>query len=71
MWTQALCLEQRRSVLIPAELVRKGQCILALTNPDPEITPEAALAAGASFAADGAFAFGEATTSLPAAGAVN
>ena len=27
--------------------------ILALTNPDPEITPAAALAAGAAFAADG------------------
>lgn len=39
--------------LISPDLVRKGQCILALTNPDPEITPEAALAAGASFAADG------------------
>lgn len=42
-----------RAGLIPAELVRKGQCILALTNPEPEIAPEDALAAGASFAADG------------------
>jgi malate dehydrogenase (oxaloacetate-decarboxylating) len=34
-------------------MVREGQVILALTNPDPEITPEAARAAGAAFAADG------------------
>jgi malate dehydrogenase (oxaloacetate-decarboxylating) len=33
--------------------VRRGQGILALTNPAPEITPEDALAAGAAFAADG------------------
>ncbi|HEX7127916.1 MAG TPA: NAD-dependent malic enzyme [Thermodesulfobacteriota bacterium] len=39
--------------LIRPEWVRKGQVILALSNPDPEITPEAALAAGAAFAADG------------------
>jgi malate dehydrogenase (oxaloacetate-decarboxylating) len=39
--------------LIKPEMVRKGQVILALTNPDPEITPEAAEAAGAAFAADG------------------
>jgi len=42
-----------RAGLISADLVRRGQCILALTNPDPEITPEAALEAGAAFAADG------------------
>jgi malate dehydrogenase (oxaloacetate-decarboxylating) len=34
-------------------MVRQGQVILALTNPEPEIEPEAALAAGAAFAADG------------------
>jgi malate dehydrogenase (oxaloacetate-decarboxylating) len=34
-------------------MVRPGQVILALTNPVPEIDPEVALAAGASFAADG------------------
>ena len=34
-------------------MVRPGQVILALTNPDPEIEPEVALAAGAAFAADG------------------
>ncbi len=42
-----------RAELIDPELVRKGQVILALTNPDPEIRPEAALEAGAAFAADG------------------
>ncbi len=42
-----------RAGLIRPEQVRKGQGILALTNPHPEITPEAALAAGAAFAADG------------------
>ncbi len=39
--------------LIAPELVRKGQVVLALTNPVPEIEPEVALAAGAAFAADG------------------
>jgi malate dehydrogenase (oxaloacetate-decarboxylating) len=39
--------------LIQPSMVRPGQVILALTNPDPEITPEAARAAGAAFAADG------------------
>ncbi|MGI9020081.1 MAG: NAD-dependent malic enzyme [Solirubrobacterales bacterium] len=39
--------------LVKAPLVRKGQVILALSNPDPEITPRDALAAGAAFAADG------------------
>ncbi len=42
-----------RADLIPESLVRREQVILALTNPDPEIHPEAALAAGAAFAADG------------------
>ncbi len=42
-----------RAGLIRPEQVRKGQGILALTNPHPEIAPEAALAAGAAFAADG------------------
>jgi malate dehydrogenase (oxaloacetate-decarboxylating) len=42
-----------RANLIPAAQVRRGQGILALTNPDPEIRPEDALAAGAAFAADG------------------
>ncbi|MCU0233625.1 MAG: NAD-dependent malic enzyme [Thermoanaerobaculales bacterium] len=39
--------------LIKADMVRPKQVILALSNPDPEIDPEAALAAGAAFAADG------------------
>jgi malate dehydrogenase (oxaloacetate-decarboxylating) len=39
--------------LIEPSKVRKGQVILALTNPDPEIDPEAAEEAGAAFAADG------------------
>ncbi|MDX1444379.1 MAG: malic enzyme-like NAD(P)-binding protein [Gammaproteobacteria bacterium] len=39
--------------LIKKEMVREGQLILALSNPDPEIEPREALAAGAAFAADG------------------
>lgn len=39
--------------LIRPAMVRPGQVILALSNPDPEIEPQAALAAGAAFAADG------------------
>jgi len=39
--------------LIKKEMVRRGQIILALSNPNPEIDPEAALAEGAVFAADG------------------
>ena len=40
--------------LITPEMIREGQIILALTNPDPEIAPKEAEAAGAAFAADGA-----------------
>jgi len=39
--------------LIRPELVRPRQVILALSNPDPEIYPDEAVAAGAAFAADG------------------
>ncbi len=39
--------------LIRPEQIRDGQVIFALTNPDPEIGPRDALAAGAAFAADG------------------
>ena len=39
--------------LIKPQMVRQGQVILALSNPNPEITPEDALEAGAAFAADG------------------
>ena len=42
-----------RAGLIEPSMVRPGQVILALTNPDPEIDPKAAEAAGAAFAADG------------------
>jgi malate dehydrogenase (oxaloacetate-decarboxylating) len=39
--------------LIPPEMIRKGQIILALSNPKPEIDPEEAVARGAIFSADG------------------
>lgn len=39
--------------LIQPEMVRKGQIILALSNPNPEIDPKTAMDAGAAFAADG------------------
>ncbi len=42
----------RAGIVSPGQ-VRRGQGILALTNPEPEIRPEDALAAGAAFAADG------------------
>lgn len=42
-----------RAGLIEPWMIRPGQVILALTNPDPEIEPEAAELAGAGFAADG------------------
>jgi malate dehydrogenase (oxaloacetate-decarboxylating) len=41
-----------RGLIQPAS-VRKGQVIMALSNPDPEIEPSAALAQGAAIAADG------------------
>jgi malate dehydrogenase (oxaloacetate-decarboxylating) len=41
--------------LIKPKMVRKGQVVLALSNPNPEIRPEDALAAGASFATDGRY----------------
>jgi len=39
--------------LIKPDQIRKGQIILALSNPDPEITEEEAMAAGAGFYSDG------------------
>src|SRR5262249_51031575 len=39
--------------LIKPAWVRKGQVILALSNPDPEIEPLTAREQGAAFAADG------------------
>ena len=41
--------------LIPANLVRERQIVLALSNPNPEIRPQVALEAGARFAVDGRF----------------
>jgi malate dehydrogenase (oxaloacetate-decarboxylating) len=41
------------SGLIKPTMVHKGQIILALSNPNPEIEPEDALNAGAAYAADG------------------
>jgi malate dehydrogenase (oxaloacetate-decarboxylating) len=42
-----------RPGLIEPPMIRPGQVILALSNPDPEIAPEVAEAAGAAFAGDG------------------
>jgi len=39
--------------LIKPEMIRKGQVILALSNPNAEIDPDMALEHGAAFAADG------------------
>jgi len=39
--------------LIKPEMIRKGQIILALSNPEPEIFPDEAISAGAAFADDG------------------
>lgn len=39
--------------LIAPDSVRSGQVVLALSNPQPEIEPQVALAAGAAYAADG------------------
>jgi malate dehydrogenase (oxaloacetate-decarboxylating) len=42
----------RRNLIAP-DSVREGQIVLALSNPDPEIEPIAAIAHGAAVAADG------------------
>jgi len=42
-----------RPGLIKPAMIRPGQVILALSNPDPEIAPEEAERAGAAFAGDG------------------
>jgi malate dehydrogenase (oxaloacetate-decarboxylating) len=42
-----------RAGLIRPEQVRRGQVLFALSNPDPEIAPDVAIAAGAAYAADG------------------
>ena len=41
--------------LIKPDMVRRGQVILALSNPNPEIRPEDALNAGAAFGTDGRY----------------
>jgi malate dehydrogenase (oxaloacetate-decarboxylating) len=47
-----ICTTGAKGVVSP-ERVRRGQIIFALSNPEPEIEPAAALAAGAAVAADG------------------
>lgn len=42
-----------RPGLIKPDMVRKGQVIFALSNPDPEIAPDEAVRAGAAYAGDG------------------
>jgi malate dehydrogenase (oxaloacetate-decarboxylating) len=42
-----------RARLIDPSQIKRGQIILALSNPDPEIEPRDALAAGAALASDG------------------
>lgn len=42
-----------RAGLLSPDWIRPGQVIFALSNPEPEIAPEAALFAGAAFAGDG------------------
>ncbi len=42
-----------RPGLVKAEMIRRGQVILSLSNPEPEIAPDMALSAGAAFASDG------------------
>jgi malate dehydrogenase (oxaloacetate-decarboxylating) len=42
-----------RPGLIEARHIRRGQIVFALSNPDPEIDPKTALAAGAALASDG------------------
>jgi len=42
-----------RPGLIKPDAIRRGQIVFALSNPDPEIDPKVAVAAGAAFASDG------------------
>lgn len=42
-----------RQGLVTPELIREGQVVFSLSNPDPEIDAAQALAAGAAFASDG------------------
>jgi malate dehydrogenase (oxaloacetate-decarboxylating) len=50
---RARCLTRRAISLHRLSDLDKGQIILALSNPDPEIEPALALQNGAAFAADG------------------
>ncbi len=47
-----ICTTGAKALIAPGQ-IRPGQIIFALSNPDPEIDPTAALAAGAAVAADG------------------
>jgi malate dehydrogenase (oxaloacetate-decarboxylating) len=47
-----ICTTGAKDLIAPGQ-VRRGQIIFALSNPDPEIDPVVALAAGAAIAADG------------------
>jgi malate dehydrogenase (oxaloacetate-decarboxylating) len=42
-----------RPGLVTAAMIRKGQVVFSLSNPDPEIDSRAAVAAGAAYASDG------------------
>ncbi|HEX7667671.1 MAG TPA: malic enzyme-like NAD(P)-binding protein, partial [Polyangiaceae bacterium] len=42
-----------RPGLIEGKMIRKGQVVFALSNPDPEIHPDDAVEAGAAYAGDG------------------
>jgi malate dehydrogenase (oxaloacetate-decarboxylating) len=48
-----ICCCTGRAGLLQPQMLRKGQLILALTNPRPEIEPAAAVKAGAALAVDG------------------
>jgi malate dehydrogenase (oxaloacetate-decarboxylating) len=52
-WSDVVIATTGVAGLIDPERVRRGQVILALSNPTPEITPQAAMEAGAAFATDG------------------
>jgi malate dehydrogenase (oxaloacetate-decarboxylating) len=51
--SDAVVLTTGVSGLVSPELIQRGQIVLSLSNPDPEIDPIAAQDAGALFAADG------------------
>lgn len=48
-----VCLATGKPGLVQPSMIRRGQIILAMSNPLPEIEPNTALAAGAAMAADG------------------